>query len=106
VNEQRDPDDLIAVSPKNYQRVVRYIVSQVPGSVIVADGREIDPNDDAYISQKGLGEIRDFEMRCGSQPVMGFHDHPREMWITERHRSLAELMHAEGSLVIEFPRLG
>jgi hypothetical protein len=55
------------------------------------------------VTQKGIRRCRNFEVRDGAVPILGFHDHPNEMWVAEDYRALAEHCAAAGWLKLQGP---
>lgn len=61
----------------------------------------IDFSESGQLTRKGIRQMRDFEVRDGDEPILGFHDHPDEMWVAEARASIAEHCQAQGWLEIE-----
>ena len=61
-----------------------------------------DFSENGPITQKGIAACRDFEIRDGSTPILGFHDHPSEMWISEAYGKVAQDCAEAGWLKVEF----
>jgi hypothetical protein len=92
---------LIPVRPKNYRSVALYAIQVAQAPVVLVYRKPIaDFSESGPLTQKGIRQMRDFEVRDGDKPILGFHDHPDEMWITEAQASDAEHCHAEGWLEI------
>ena len=82
----------IPVLPKNYRSIA------IVNKKLVTDFTESGP-----LTQKKIRSFKDFEIRDGLIPILGFHDHPNEMWIDERYKNLAEHCEKQGWLEIEGP---
>lgn len=76
----------------------------MPLAKIFANDIEVDVNDTNYISQDGMKDLLNFRILNGDDPVMGYHDHPSEMWISEKHRPLALYMEEQKWLTVQFPK--
>ena len=95
-------DKWIPVRPKNYRRIALYAIQHATTPVVLMNGKRVDDfSESGPLTQKGIRPCRDFEVRDGSTPSLGFHDHPDQMWIVESHRELAEHCAAEGWLKIQ-----
>ena len=96
---------LIAVRPKHYRAIVLETLAAVPDATVWVDKRRCEDFSEAGpLTQRGIAALRDFEIRTANVSIVGFHDHPREMWIDGEFRSLAERLRALGHLAIETPR--
>jgi hypothetical protein len=94
--------DLIPVRPKHYRAIVLEVVASFPDAKVFLDGWRCDDlSETGPVTQQGIARLVDFEIRIGRSAVLGFHDHPDEMWIDPDFASLAERLHALGHLKIE-----
>jgi hypothetical protein len=97
----------IGVLPKNYRRIALHAISVAVSPVVLMNGKPVtDFSEEGPITQKGIRACRDFEVRDGSSPILGFHDHPNEMWVDARYQAFAEHCAAAGWLKIQRPRAG
>jgi len=55
------------------------------------------------LTQKKIRSYRDFEIRDGELPILGFHDHPNQMWVCEAHAPVAHHCAGQGWLKIRGP---
>ena len=96
--------NLIPVLPKNYRSIcLRAIeVSQDP-KVLMNKHLITDFSDQGKLTQKEIRECINFEIRDGNVGIMGFHDHPDEMWINENYREFADYCEQQGWLRLEGP---
>ena len=93
---------LIPVSPKNYRRIALYAIEQAEAPIVLVDGKcTNDFSDSGPLTQRKMRRYISFEIRDGASPILGFHDHPREMWIAENYAMLATYCQAQGWLKIE-----
>jgi hypothetical protein len=93
---------LIPVLPKNYRSIALYAMSIATEPIVLVNRRPVqDFSERGPLTQKGIHECIDFEVRDGSKPILGFHDHPNEMWVTESYAQLAEHCQAEGWLTVQ-----
>jgi hypothetical protein len=92
----------IPVRPKNYRRIALYAIEHATDPIVLMNGRRVsDFSESGQLTQKGIRPCRDFEIRDGTVPILGFHDHPDEMWIVDSRRELADHCAAQGWLKIE-----
>lgn len=92
----------ISVLPKNYRSVVLYVIDKLEKPEVLLDGKKvIDFSDRGPLTQTSLSECRDFEIRNGKEGVLGFHDHPKEMWVSEAYAHIAKHCEEQGWLKIE-----
>ena len=94
--------DLIPVLPKHYRAIVLEVRAAFPEATAWVDGGRCDDFSEAGpLTQRKIAQLRDFEMRTGGTPILGFHDHPREMWVNSDFGDLAEQLAALGHLTME-----
>lgn len=99
------PEQLIAVLPKNYRRIALYAIQVANRPVVLMDGKQVsDFSEAGPLTRRGIRPCIDFEVRDGSDPILGFHDHPDEMWVSPTYRALAEHCAAQGWLKIQSAR--
>lgn len=67
-------------------------------SRLVTDFSEQGP-----LTHRGICECSNFEIKDGKTAILGFHDHPDQMWINENYREFAEECAHKGWLRIEGP---
>jgi hypothetical protein len=97
-------DKLIPVLPKNYRRIALAAIQRAVSPVVLMNRKRItDFSEAGPVTQTGIRQCRDFEVRDGTDPILGFHDHPDEMWIAEDHRPLADECAAAGWLKVQGP---
>jgi len=95
-------DRLIAVLPKNYRSIALHAISVAQDPVVLVDReRTTDFSERGPLTQRGIRACINFEVRDGSRAILGFHDHPSEMWVTETYACVAEYCAEQGWLKIE-----
>lgn len=95
-------DMWIPVLPKNYRSIALHAISIVTKPVVLMDGKSIDDfSEQGPLTQRGIRSCIDFEVRDGTKPILGFHDHPNEMWVTVSYAFVAEYCANEGWLKVE-----
>ena len=68
------------------------------------DNKEIDDySEQGKLTQKGIRSCINFEIKDGNIGIVGFHDHPNEMWISEKYDQFAKQCESNGWLKIEGP---
>ena len=98
------PGRLIPVRPKNYRQIALHAISLSADPVVLMNRRRIaDFSERGPVTQKGIRACRDFEVRDGHTPILGFHDHPDQMWIAEKYSTVAAHCEAQGWMRIEGP---
>ena len=96
--------NLISVLPKNYRSIALYAARVAVDPVILMDRIVVeDLSDRGPVTQRGIRRCINFEVRDGAAEILGFHDHPNEMWIAEAYSELAEYCEQQGWLKIEGP---
>jgi hypothetical protein len=96
------PEGHIPVLPKNYRRIALFAIEASAIPVVLMDRHQIDDfSESGRLTQKGIRACRNFEIRDGSTPILGFHDHPNQMCVAAGYRPLAEHCAAEGWLRIQ-----
>ena len=94
--------ELLGVTPTNYRRIALHAIGLAKRPVVLMDhGRVHDFSETGPLTQRGIRESRDFEILDDQEPILGFHDHPDEMWIAAGYRELAEYCATQGWLRIE-----
>jgi hypothetical protein len=92
----------IPVLPKNYRSIALYAIESASEPVLLINRkREDDFSESGPLTQKGIRNLRNFEIRDGETPILGFHDHPNEMWVTEDYEALAHYCEEKGWLKIQ-----
>jgi len=92
----------ITVLPKNYRSIALYAINNLETPEVLLDGKKVlDFTDQGPLTQAGLRNCRNFEIRNGKEGVLGFHDHPSEMWVSEIYRHIASHCEEQGWLQIE-----
>ena len=92
----------IPVLPKNYRRIALHAVSAAEHPVILMNRRSVeDLTESGPLTQAGIRSCRDFEIRDGNMPILGFHDHPNEMWVSPDYAHIAEHCANQGWLKIQ-----
>ena len=95
---------LIPVLPTNYRRIALAAIEHAVVPVVLMNGAKVtDFSEAGPVTQKSIRRCRDFEVRDGAAPILGFHDHPDEMWVAEDYRALAEHCAAAGWLTVQGP---
>lgn len=90
------------VLPKNYRRIALYAIDELEKPIVLLDKKVIvDFTDRGPLTQAGISKCRNFEIRNGKEEVLGFHDRPREMWISENYMHIATYCEEQGWLKIE-----
>lgn len=93
---------LIPVLPKNYRHIALHAVAVAARPVVLMDRRAVeDLSERGPMTQAGIRGCRDFEVRDGGVPILGFHDHPNEMWVSNGYAHVAEHCASRGWLRIQ-----
>jgi hypothetical protein len=93
---------LIPVRPKNYRSIALAAIARSDDPIVFMDGRRVtDYSTNGPMTQKGIRSCRNFEIRDGATPILGFHDHPDEMWIAGAYQDFANYCAREGWLKIQ-----
>jgi hypothetical protein len=93
---------LIPVRPKNYRSIALYAIQVAREPVVFANRKRVDDFSEAGpLTQRGIRQMRDFEVKDGDAPILGFHDHPDQMWVVESHAATAQHCESQGWLEIE-----
>lgn len=93
---------LIGVRPKHYRAIVLEVLRSFPDATVWVDLRRCEDLSEAGpLTQRGIARMRDFEIRTEHASILGFHDHPREMWIGGEFGDLAQRLADLGHVRIE-----
>jgi hypothetical protein len=99
-----DEDKLIGVRPKNYRSIALYAIENCKEPIVWMENAKVcDYSENGILVQKRIRECVNFLIMDGNEQVLGFHDHPDEMWISEKYRHIAEHCANEGWLKIDIP---
>lgn len=97
-------DKLIPVLPKNYRSIAIHAIGVAAEPVVLMDRKRVqDFTTTGPVTPKGIRACIDFEVWDGRKPILGFHDHPDQMWVTESYHAVAEYCAAQGWLKIQGP---
>jgi len=98
------PGKAFPVRPKNYRQIALFAISRAASPVVLMDRTSVEDFSEAGpVTQKGIRRCRDFEIRDGVTSILGFHDHPDEMWVAESYAAIADHCAAQGWLKIQGP---
>ena len=93
---------LIAVRPWNLRRIALHAVEFAVNPVVLIDKRPVsDLTERGPVTRRGLRRCIDFEVRDDADPILGFHDHPSQMWVADRFAHVAKHCAEQGWLKIE-----
>jgi len=93
---------LIPVLPKNYRRIALYAIGISSDPIVLANKQRItDYSETGPLTQKQIRQFLNFEIRDGSKPIVGFHDHPNEMWVSEQYADFARHCESQGWLKVQ-----
>lgn len=93
---------LIPVLPKNYRAIALEAIRVASKEKVIFNKKEIyDFTESGVLTQKELRNCKNFEIRDGDTPILGFHDHPSQMWISENYWVFAKVCEDAGWLKIE-----
>jgi hypothetical protein len=93
---------LIPVLPMNYRSISLCAIETASHPVVLIDKHVVtDFSDKGDLTQKGIRDCINFEIRDGNVGILGFHDHPDEMWINEYYQEFAKYCEKQGWLRIE-----
>lgn len=93
---------LIPVLPKNYRRIALYAIGVSTDPAVVGDRTRItDYSETGVLTQKGIRQFVNFEIRDGNKPILGFHDHPNDMWVSEQYAEVARYCESKGWLKVQ-----
>ena len=92
----------IPVLPKNYRSIALHAISIALQPVVLMNRKPVaDLSERGPLTQRGIRSCTDFEVRNGTEPILGFHDHPNEMWVTLPYIAVAEYCAEQGWLTIQ-----
>ena len=95
---KKSEDDL-SVTPKNYRKLILHFINSIESPIVKYNHKKItDFSEQGYLTQKGIRYCRDFEIPSNKEKVLGFHDHPNEMWVAYKYIDLAQQCKKEGWL--------
>jgi hypothetical protein len=101
---KRKRSKLIPIRPKNYRSICLRAIETSKEPHVYFNGTEVsDFSEQGSLTQGGLRQCHDFAIFDGKEHVLGFHDHPDEMGISERYEKLARFCEAQGWLKVEGP---
>jgi hypothetical protein len=93
---------LIWVKPKNYRRIALYAIENCTNPTIWVDGTQIfNSSENGILVQKAIRQCIDFLIKDGDEEVLGFHDHPGQMWVSEKYKHIAKYCSEKGWLKID-----
>ena len=95
---------LIPVLPKNYRSICLRAIELAADPKVTMDKQAItDFSEQGKLTQKSIRNCINFEIKDGNVGIVGFHDHPEEMWINENYQDFASYCEQQGWLRIEGP---
>jgi len=95
---------LIPVLPKNYRSICLRAIEVATDPRVLLDNQLItDFSEQGKLTQKGIRSCINFEVQDGNVGIVGFHDHPEEMWVNANYQNFASYCEQQGWLHIEGP---
>ena len=95
---------LIPVLPKNYRSISLRAIDVANDPHVFMDQTEVfDFTDRGNLTQQGISSCANFEIKDGSVGIVGFHDHPNQMWVNKEYEVFANECQSQGWLIIEGP---
>ena len=61
----------------------------------------VDFSETGLLVQKMIRGCIDFLIKDGEEEVLGFHDHPNQMWVAEKYKHIAKYCSEKGWLKID-----
>lgn len=79
----------IQVQPKNYRRIALCAIEHARHPMVLINGRETrDFSELGPLTQRNILDLRSFEVRDGDRPMVGFQEHPDQMWVSAEYAGL------------------
>ncbi|GAA6142367.1 hypothetical protein [Hydrogenophaga sp. 5NK40-0174] len=92
----------ITVQPKNYRQIALCAIEHARQPVVLLNGRPTtDFSESGPLTQRNILDVRDFEVRDGQNPMLGFHDHPDQMWVCTDYAALLAQCVEQGWLYLD-----
>jgi hypothetical protein len=102
--KQKGSFRLIPVLPKNYRSICLHAIEIASEPCVVVDNDVVtDFSERGRLTQKGIRNCKNLEIRDRGVGIVGFHDHPSEMWINENYVGFANYCEHQGWLKIQGP---
>jgi hypothetical protein len=93
---------LIPVLPKSYRSICLRAIEIAVDPIVLMDKCVVtDFSEQGRLTQKGIRDCINFEIRDGNVGILGFHDHPNEMWVNENYQEFAKYCEHQGWLRVE-----
>lgn len=93
---------LIWVRPTNYRCICLHAIEVATNPKVFINNKIItDYSEQGKLTQKGLRDCIDFKISDGDIDILGFHDHPNEMWVNYDYFEFAQYCKSRGWLEIE-----
>lgn len=97
-----EPFRLIPVFPKSYRSICLHAIDIAFEPSVVMDNDVVtDFSERGRLTQKGIRNCANLEIRDGDVGILGFHDHPNEMWINKHYQDFACYCENQGWLQIQ-----
>lgn len=102
--KRRETFRLIPALPKNYRSICLHAIEIASEPRVLIDNYVVtDFSEQGKLTQKGITNCTDLEIQDGGIGILGFHDHPNEMWINENYQDFANYCEHQGWLRIQAP---
>jgi len=89
--------ELIRVKAIDLRSIAICAIAQVKKPHILLDGKSVtDYSNSGPLKNENLKAVRDFEIRDGKRPVMGFHDGAANMWFCAEYKLVLDQCRANG----------
>lgn len=95
---------LIPVLPKNYRSICLRAIELANAPKVSMDNQAVtDFSEKGKLTQNGIRSCINFEISDENVGILGFHDHPDEMWINDNYQDFAKYCEQQGWLHIQGP---
>jgi len=93
---------LISVLPKNYRCILLHAIELATDPKVIMDKQVItDFSEQGKLTRKNILNCINFEILDGDTGILGFHDHPDEMWISGNFQDFAIFCEQQGWLYMQ-----
>jgi hypothetical protein len=90
IKSQDESYVLLKVKPIDLRSMTMYAMGELAKPIVMIDGDAVrDYTSNGPLTQERVSAARDFEVRDGSVPVLGFHGDPSQMWVNNSYRGIA-----------------
>jgi len=97
--------DMVGIKTTRYSAVIKAFLDRYPEATVRINRKIESRPVDQWCTNRNLCSIHNFSLSIGTETLLQFHDHPRDLLAKSDQRPLLEELASKGLLRIENPKV-